>query len=268
MPSMQEELNENCFAMFKGEPGTRKSSQAVTYPAPQYWFSTDWKMRALQLPMSIFGVKKSDIVYDDYEMWSGEKGIEQKLEKLKMTCPYKSIVIDSATSLVDKVLNQTITMKGGQTRQSGASAGKRIAGIAVNELEDYNAETGAFMKLITELKDIWKYQKVNIIIIAHVMMVTEKTINGNTSFARSIVTAAKRTAAKLPAYCDETYHFNVGSSMVVGQGGNYEILTTHTGDDFARTALPLPAKIEIGDKNLYKDFVLPAMTKLKNTQTI
>ena len=32
------------YCMFKGEPGTRKSTQALSFPGPQYWFSWDRKM--------------------------------------------------------------------------------------------------------------------------------------------------------------------------------------------------------------------------------
>jgi hypothetical protein len=51
--------------------------------------------------------------------------------------------------------------------------------------------------------------------------------------------------------------------MVEGQGGEYTIITENTGDDFARTALGLPRTIKFGDKQLYSEYILPAIEKLK-----
>ena len=50
-------------------------------------------------------------------------------------------------------------------------------------------------------------------------------------------------AAKIPAYCGEVYHFNIKRGMVEGAGGDYSLLTEHTGDDFARTALDLTERL-------------------------
>jgi hypothetical protein len=41
--------------------------------------------------------------------------------------------------------------------KSGAAAGKNIGGIAVNEIEDYNAESSALNELIALTKDIQAY---------------------------------------------------------------------------------------------------------------
>ena len=79
---------------------------------------------------------------------------------------------------------------------------------------------------------------------------------------RQIVTAGKNVAAKLPAYCGEVYHFNIDSGMQEGAGGDYTLLTEHTGDDFARSALGLHNKIVFGDKPLYETYIKPAITKV------
>jgi len=265
MPTMESAKNDVHFSMFKGEPGTRKSTAALSYPKPQYWMSYDQKMNSLILPMKLWGINPKDVSFDDYTDWtSGQK----KLEQFRVDFPYKTLIIDSITSLADMVLRQTVSMKKGKTRSSGDSSGKQIAGISVNEIEDFNAEASALTELIALLKDIHKFHKVDVIIIAHVIRTEFKELNGVTNISRSIVTAGKKPAAKLPAYCDEVYHFGVGQSMDLSKGGNYEVLTSHTGDDFARTSLPLPTKLELGDKQLYKDFVKPAMVKLDEMQIV
>lgn len=265
MPTMENVSNDVHFSMFKGEPGVRKSTQALTYPKPQYWMSYDQKMNALILPMKLWGINPAEVTFDDYVDWS--KG-RDKLEQFRVNFPYKTLIVDSITSLADMTLRQALTMKAGKTRSSGASAGKTIAGIAVNEIEDFNAESAALTDMISLLKDIHKYHKVDVIIIAHVIRTEQKSLDGMTNVSRTIVTAGKKPAAKLPAYCDEIYHFGVGQNIDLSKGGDYEILTSHVGDDFARTSLPLPTKITIKDGNLYKDYIQPAIVKLKEMKPL
>lgn len=262
MPTLAETNPELLYAMFKGEPGTRKSTAALSFlPAgKQYWFSWDRKMSGILLPAQKWGYNTKDVHYDDYENWTLAR---QKLEQFQTDIKgYKTLVFDSLTSCADMTLRQTLKGKQGQTRQSGAQAGKSIAGIAINELEDYNAESSALNELIALTKDIQAYHKINIILIAHVMQADYRnTVTGQTHISRSIVTAGKRVAAKIPAYCGEVYHFNIKKGFVEGSGGTYTALTSHTGDDFARTALDLPAEIEMGDKPLYATWVKPAIDK-------
>ena len=248
------------YALFKGDPGTRKSTEALSYPKPQYWFSWDRKMNSLSIPLRNWGINPKDVQYDDYDEWNKARA---KLEQLQISCPFKTIVIDSITSCADMTLRQTRKMKTGVTRKSGAEAGKMIAGIAVNEIEDYNAESSALNELIALTKDIHIYHKVNVILIAHVIQAEYKSPTGETHFSRTIVTAGKRIAPKIPAYCSEVYHFNIEKGFDVSAGGQYALLTEHTGDDFARTALPLDRKIIFGNDPLYDKWILPAINKMK-----
>ena len=261
MPNLNDEYNnDTLFVLEKGEPGTRKSTAALSFPTPQYWFSYDKKMRSLLLPMRAWGINPADVNYDDYVDWT--KG-EAKLKQLQVNCPYKTIIVDSITSVGDSIMGQAKRLKSGTTRRSGASAGKQIAGIEVNELEDFNAESSAILDMISMLKDIHQFHKVHVILIAHVIQVEYKSVTGETHFSRSIVTAAKKVAAKIPAYCEEVYHFNIDKGFVEGAGGSYALLTEHTGDDFARTSLPLDKKIVFNNDPLYSKYILPAMNKIK-----
>lgn len=252
------------YIMFKGEPGLLKSTQALSYPGNQYWFSWDQKMNALALPMKAWNIDPKTIHYDDYSDWTGAR---KKLKELQVNCPYKTIIFDSITSCADFTLGQTLALKQGTTNQAGQAKGKIIGGIAVTDIEDYNAESAALQELIALTKDIKKFHKVNIILIAHVIQAEYRnSVNNTTHISRTIVTAGKKVAAKLPAYCDEIYHFNLKKGFDASQGGTYEILTSHTGDDFARTTLPLEKSIDFGNlpvKPLYQTWILPAINKLK-----
>jgi len=253
------------FAMLKGEPGTRKSTHAVTFPKPQYWFSWDRKMASLMVPMQKWGIDPKLISYDDYENWSKPA---DKLRSFQIECPFKTLVFDSITSMTDMTLRQTITMKAGGSRRSGATAGKQIAGISVNELEDYNAESAALSELIALCKDIHTFHKVNIVLIAHVIQAEYRNTTNPalTHISRQIVTASKKAAAKIPAYCGEVYHFNIKRGFTEDATGEYTCLTEHTGDDFARTALDLPKEIKFNDRPLYDTWVAPAIAALKKKE--
>jgi hypothetical protein len=262
MPTMETIDHSYHYSLFKGDPGTRKSTQALTYPKPIYWFDFDDKIKAMALPMKHFGINGKDIHYDRYagdDMWARARA---KLESFQVSCPYKTIVIDSITSLADKVLRNVVKSKTGQTRASGASAGKRIGGIPVNELEDFNAEAATLTEMVDLTKDICNYHKVDVILIGHVIATEEKNIGGLATISRILVTAAKRNGAKIPAYCDETYQFGLEPAMEVGKAGDFNILTSHSGTDFARTSLPLPAKIIIRNGNLYEEYIKPAIKKI------
>ncbi len=261
MPTLENVPVDKLFAMLKGEPGTRKSTQALSFPLPQFWLSWDRKMAALRLPMKEWGIDPKQVHYEDYDDWN--KGCAQ-LEKLQVSCPFQTIIVDSATSCADTTLRQTVRLKKGVTRQSGAAAGKVIASIPVNELEDYNAEAAALSELIALLKDIHIYHKVNVVLIAHVIQAEFKSSSGRTHMSRTIVTAGKRIAPKIPAYCGEVFHFNIEGGFEVGGGeGRYAMFTEHTGDDFARTTLPLERKIVFDDKPIYDTYLKPAITKLQ-----
>jgi AAA domain len=265
MATMNDVNFDALYVMMKGEPGTRKSTQALSFPGPQFWFSWDRKMSGIYLPMKKWGIDPKTITYEDYDDWTKPK---KKLESFQIDCPYRTIIVDSVTSMADMTLRQTVQLKYGKTRSSGAQAGKLIAGIAVNEIEDYNAESSALNELIALTKDINNHHKVNIILIAHVVKAEYRDTTKNiTHISRQIVTAGKNVAAKIPAYCGEVYHFNIKKGFVEGQGGDYSLLTEHTGDDFARTALGLDREIVFGEKPLYDTYIKPAITKMKEDYT-
>lgn len=253
MPDMGDVKFDNLYCLFKGEPGTRKSTCALSFPKPIYYFSWDQKMDAMALPMRAWGINPKEIVFDDYMDW--DKG-KLKLENLQTKCPYKTIVIDSITSCADAINRQTLRIK------SGSGDGKKVATIPVNSIEDYNAEEQALKELVALTKDIHKYHKINVILIAHIIQKEIKSSDGRTHMARVLLTAGKGIAQKIPAYCSEVYHFNIKGNIDVQKGDQYALLTSHTGDDFARTSLPLANEIAFGSEPLYEKYIIPAIKKM------
>jgi len=252
------------FTMFKGEPGTRKSTQALSYPGPQYWVSTDQKMEALEMPAKRWGFwGKNHLMYDDYTDWSKPRA---KLESLQVNCPFKTIVVDSITSIGDNMNRETIKQK-----VSDGTGGKKIGNIYVPGIEEYNAEASAFQELMSILKDIHKFHKVNIILIAHVVGQRNKDNDTNklTHHSRVIITGGDKISGKIASYMTEVYHFNIESDFNVDSGeGKFGLFTQHTGNDYARTSLPLERKIQFNNEPLYERWIAPAIKKLKAEQPV
>ena len=259
MPTMENINWDAIYALFKGEVGTRKSTCALSFPKPQYWFSWDQKMDALALPMRAWGINPKEIQYDDYNDWNSVKA---KLEQFQTRCPFKTIIIDSITTGSDAINRQTLKIKGSD------SQGKKVAGIPVNSIEDYNAEDSALKELVAITKDINKYHKVNVILIAHVIQKEMKTADGKTHMSRVLVTAGKGIAQKIPAYCSEVYHFNIKTGFQADKGGQYALFTVHMGDDFARSSLNLPEEIIFGNEPLYDKWIAPAIKEMTPVRVI
>jgi len=112
------------FYMFTGEPGTWKSTEALSFPGPQYWFQFDQKMTSLLLPAKKRGMDISTVDFDNYANWNDA---HKKLESFVLNCKYKTIIVDSITAQADAINLQTIRVKSGTTKKDGAEAGMRIA---------------------------------------------------------------------------------------------------------------------------------------------
>ena len=253
MPNMSTHKLDSLYSLFKSEPGLRKSGAALSYPKP-YFFDYDMKIDALRLPMKAFGINPADVEYDTYKDWDSAL---KKLEQLQVNCKYKTLVIDSLTSLADASVRQTLKFKG------SSGGGKKIGTVPVGGFDEYNAEAAVLSELIALTKDIKDFHNVNIILIGHIIQKEVKSPNGQTHMSRVLVTAGKSIAQKIPAYCSEIYHFNIVTGMDVSRGGQYGLLTTHTGDDFARSSLGLEPQIIFGDKPLYDGWIKPAIERMK-----
>lgn len=254
MPTLAETDPSLFYAMFKGEPGLRKSTQALSFlpMGRQYWFSWDRKMGSMQLPAQKWGYNPKDVVYDDYFNWDAAR---IRLERFQVQKEgFQTLVFDSITSCADMILRQQRKGKGDKVKKLGT--------IETDGIEEFNAESSALNELISLTKDIQSYHKINIIMIAHVMKAEYRnTVTNETHISRTIVTAGKRVAVKIPAYCTEVYHFDVKKGFEEGASGTHRCLTQHTGDDFARTSYNLPREIEFGDKPLYDGWIKGAIAE-------
>jgi hypothetical protein len=96
--------------------------------------------------------------------------------------------------------------------------------------------------------------------------------NKLTHHSRVIITGGDKIAGKLASYMTEAYHFNIEADFNIDSGeGKYGLYTSHTGNDYARTSLPIDRKIMFNDQPLYEKWIKPGILRLeaeKPTQRI
>ena len=260
-PIEQGAQKDEVMFLFKGEPSAGKSIAAASFPNC-YIFDMEDRIRSVAAHWLPKG--KRDIQYDTYgyhdynkfdTMW--DKLIDAgKMNKF----PYDTIVVDTLTSCSDLLLHHVSRQKGQDSKKL-----KKVGGITVNSIEDYNAESSALTELVLMMRQIkCKYK----ILVAHVVKTDRQDLENNeTVVTRQLLTAGKKVAAKLPGYFDEIYHFEQKP-----QAGRPRFLvqTMNTGEDFARTTLSLPQQIDQTGQSLF-DIIQPKLQEviaLGNNSTV
>lgn len=153
--------------------------------------------------------------------------------------------------------------------KAAEGTGKKIGTIQVSGLEEYNAEASAFQELMDMLKDIHEHHKVNVIIIAHVVgQRKDDDKNKLTHHSRVIITGGDKISGKIASYMTEVYHFDIKSGFSETDEGEFRCYTSHTGNDYARTSLPLERLITFNSEPLYEKWIAPAIKKAKEMQPI
>lgn len=261
MPKQANDFIQNAVisALLKGESGTGKSIAACSKVLrPTYVFDCEDRMASVVSYYRKLDGHVDGLSYDTFSMTGGFYPVKKRLDELRQSCPFKTVDIATLTSYVDIVLKHTLS-KGG-TNSQGMEKGKKIAGIEVNVLEDFNAETAAIaFELIATLKEL-QTKGINILLEAHVLT-HEYNQGGVIKIGRPLITGGKKAAAKIPGYFNETFHFHVVSDYSKTQ---YKVRTRSTGDDFAKTSFQqLPDEIDWTGKDLFEEIfkLLPTSVK-------
>jgi len=235
--------NKCLFVLGKGNPGDGKSIAISSWleQGPMFFFDFDGKIKAI----INFWKKHNKALLNnlEFEHYDDYNKAAKKLESfIDDGHPYTGgVVIDTLTTGVDSILTQIHDVKGGSK--------KVIGGIAVNEIEDYNAESSALTRLVQDSKfKLHKNLNTNFFMLAHVVAVESHDLKSNSKVVtRQLVTAGKKVAAKLPGYFDEIWHFYTESAPD-GNGKvsqRYKVTTQATGVDFARTSCNLPVNFDV-----------------------
>jgi hypothetical protein len=258
-------LDTRFFCLFKGDPGTGKSIAAASYPGKKdnpnigpYFMDNDGRMKSV---INYWRPRGREFEYDRFGSYIA---LNKQLEEFyNYGCPYYTIVYDGITTGGDQILSDMI-----DTRDAHAKKNVR-AGIELLQIEDYGGESRGLSVIINNLKAISFRHGTNVIVTAHVLTSESTDLKTKvTTVSRTLLTAGKKVAAKLPVHFDECYHFDIQTGMSVGPDDKpkYSVITRNVGFDWAKTALPIPTRIEFTDGSLYdiimghlagKEFVQP-----------
>jgi len=245
------------MTLLKGENGTGKSIIAASYAlsGPMYVFDFEDRMRSVANYYR--NLKREDVIKDiEYDTYYSFNKVRKKFQSIEQSPKgLKNVLIDSLTSFTDRALSNTKQFKASEQATTGDKSGRTVGEFRVNTLDDFNAESAAIQEFIIEHALILKSMKINVIVTAHVIKVREESDDGpgKTVVARYLMTGGKKAGQKIPGYYDEIYHTNIESGMSTSDAPNYTVRTRHSGNDFAKTSLNLPPKINFTNKVFYEE---------------
>lgn len=247
------------LCLFKGDPGTAKSPAAASFPEP-YVLDLDGRIDSI---INYWAPKQKDVKFDT--IINNYPKLCEKMEALLRYHSYGTIVLDSITTLA-RSLHALIFQARGAGAQIEQRRGKdkdgerervymnsatipgQFKGIPRLEIDDYMTENNGIIQILDGLRVLHNGGKgCNVIVIAHVVEVENKDLKNRVTRTRSIMTGGRKIAAEIPVYFNEAYHFY--NTAAAG----FEILTKADGEDWAKTALPLPERLDFTGKNLYEE---------------
>lgn len=225
--------------LFKGEPKVGKSLAGASFP-DQYIFDNDKRIRSI---VSYYPDREYE--YDQFDSFID---IDNKLDSLLRSCPYKSVMFDGFTTFADIIINNMIYSRPVNPKTTRA-------GVRMTEIEDFGGEQRAFDIVISKLFKLHFKWDIDVIMTAHVIEVEKALRPGVTIKSRSLLTAGKKVAASLPVRFNEAYHFQINEPIEIGGIPKFEVITHHTGDDWAATTYRIPSVIDITNKRFYDELI-------------
>lgn len=248
------------MAMFKGEPKSGKSTAIASFPEPIYIMDTDFRMATIANHPEL---SRRDIEFDSFD---DLENLYIKLETLQQRCDYKTIAVDSLTSLARLTQSYIFNMRGTSNAEYGeevAESGRKtkkkppkIGMINLMGIGDYSGESSALSAVCTKLRIIFNKHKVNTILTAHIILTETTTLDNITRQHRRIVTGGNKIAAEIPGYFNEVYHFEVDTGITGTDSAKYLVRTVPSADDFAGTSFyGLPAQIDFTNKMFYDELM-------------
>jgi hypothetical protein len=248
-------MAERIFALIKGESGSGKSIQANSFPEI-YNFDFDHRLQAVKrffarrdpnkkIHGRSYQVNEFPVMYKQLEDWA-ERG----------RCPYQGICLDTSTTIINSILHYVNFAKGNAQSKAKSAEGDSGFGMSLKlgilslpPLDDFRWLIKGFEDILALARQI---PNVHVILCCHIQQVQEK--KGKTTVSRSVL-ANQGLAQRLPVSFDEIYHMDIETGILSTEKAKRVIVTEHSGEDFARTSLNLPARIDVTDKLLYDHLI-------------
>lgn len=234
------EPNKHMKILIFGESGTGKTCFASGFPGPIHY--ADFDLKVSSAASFLKGKDKlNEISYDAYplvkeDMGGAGKKFNEDMGKLKKTSPfpYGTLVIDSLTTLSDRIMEHIMRENPGVKRNI-------TRGAQAPALQDYGLFRIFMKQFIGELISL----PCNLIVIAHIDITKDET----TGATLRIPMLTGKLARELPIYFEEVY-----MAFVEGEGDKRKYRAqTQTDRKFScRTQRGLPQIIDLDYKSLVK----------------
>ena len=240
MPSLTEYNSDSNYfkGLFVGKNGSGKTLALSSFPKPMKIYDFDGRLAPL---INLLSDSQKDGI--DAELIGPDKFAKfcNDFQELQDDYRFKTIVIDSLTSLSMTAVNYYLRLKG------KTGGGKKIgtSQTQVPTWDEVNGETA----VISQILDVAKVMKCHVIMTAHPVGKMEITANDKGGRkTTSIVAFGHKVPTIIPNYFNEIYQFFIESGFDNDNNTipRYVIYTRpNAEEDMMKTALSLPRKIDL-----------------------
>lgn len=253
--------------LFKGHNGTGKTIAACSEEfRPVYVFNCEGRFESV---LNHYKGNLKGIEFDNYPIGSGYYPIDKKFDELVGRCEYRTVVMSSLTSFIYLILEHLIRDAFGKKTAKGFDQGKRIGGIPVNQLQDFNAEDSAIINDLIAAFQQLKAQGVNTILEAHLVpyeIVTLEEGQRVVTTVNNILTKGKKAPASVPGFFNEIYLFHKEYEGIIAgkQTAKYKVNTLGTSTDDCKTSWGIESFDWTG-KDFSKEIMRQLSQEVKDT---
>jgi hypothetical protein len=255
-------LGGRLMVMLKGDNGSGKTVLAASFPGPIKFFMFDGSKLDV---VKLFFPNRTDIEYDIYgareTRFRDSNGqpvhiksllqFAEEFNALQDHCPWATIVLDSFTSFSVTCVTFQLDVR---STTEGKNTLKSKGGLTIPDFDEYKGET----TLVTQSLDVSKVLPCHVIWTAHPLPKLDTSGSGasmRVTKTSSIAAYGAKTAAMAPSYFNEVWHLETRADSSVA-GGRQRIVHVQTiGDQFAKTALPLPPSFDVTNRAGFPEVV-------------
>jgi hypothetical protein len=243
--TLEEDDNHALLAVFRGDSGVGKSVAALSFPEP-YLLDLDRKMPSIARKH----FPEKDIKYDTFE---NVFELDEVVQRLKVDCPYKTIIVDSFTGLGKLCFNTMSTIKS----EEGAKILKKFSTKAGEKvgIDYYFGENHYIGHFIDDMKTIHIRYKAHVIITAHNIQYEPINYSGKEPkekvTGRPILAEGRKPAAILPTEVDNVLLFGWEPGQHIDDPVRRMCYTTPVADIIAKSSFRFPPRIDFTDCSFY-----------------
>jgi hypothetical protein len=265
MPTIDDlALGRATSTLLKGPTGFGKTIAAASYPEPVY--IGDWDSRVDSIYSYYSKERKKKIYFDTY----GPSDIFKFMDLIANLCEHGYLKVDGDTFRPGSVVMPdswtnfcigTVDYQLAGTKEiakKDKKVGKKTTGgIIIPDWDEYKGETALVTELLDYVKTIPKRHGIHVISTAHP---TKQTAVGKDEMGKvtvsvkvnPIISIGQKAAELIPTAYNEVYHFALVPSISAGEKGRRVVYTEATGNEFAKTTMPLPVSFEWTDGLFYE----------------